>query len=210
MKNVYLILVVLLSICSICPATLTPINTATSWTAGSDGLDAFYGSGYSTANGYAELTVSNDSDFVAGKRAIVWATSIPEAGTFTYSLDSKYNNYYSQYDYWTVYLLNDGVQLNLVGGPSRTYTPADGLTLTTGMAPAANANGQWHNYSGSFSITAQQAIDYDYVAFVMVGSKKSTQSLAFDNFTTNIPEPFTIIIFGLGSAFLVRFRKQEF
>lgn len=209
MKNIYFLLIIALSACSFCPASMMPINAATSWTAGNDGLNAFYGSGYSTGNGYAELAVSNDSDKLAGRRAIVWTTSIPSAGTYTYSLDSKYNNYYSQYDYWMVYLLNDGSQFNLVGGPSSSFVPAGGVKIYTGEATAANANALWHNYSGSFNITAQQAANYDYVAFVMVGSKETTHVLAFDNFAMNVPEPCTVIILGLGSSFLLRHRKKQ-
>jgi hypothetical protein len=208
MKKIYFLLTFLLFICSLCPATMMPVNTATTWTAGTSGLNAFYGPGYSTANGYAELTVSNDFDKAAGKRAIIWATSIPNAGMYTYSLDTKYNDYYEQYDYWMVYLLNDGSQFNLVGGPLRAYTPVGGLGINTGLAAIGNADGQWHNYASSFSITAQQAVNYDYVAFVMVGSKKSDMVLAFDNFTTSVPEPCTVIIFGLGSVCLLRLRKK--
>ena len=201
MKKTYFLLAIALFVCRFCSANMMPFNDATTWTAGTSGLNAFYGSGYSTGNGYAELTVS-DNDMVAGRRAIVWATSIPDAGTYTYSLDSKYNNYYTQYNHWMVYLLNSGSQFNLVGGPTSGY-------IQKVVAPVADADGQWHSYADSFSITAQQAADYDYIAFVMVGSKNSEQVLAYDNFTTNVPEPCTVLILGLGSGFLIRMRKKR-
>lgn len=199
-RKVLFVLVALLTV-TVAGAGEISLTEADSWTAGTDSLYSFYGADYSVANGYAELMIEDD------KRAILWAADLRQAGTYSFSLDNQYSNYYQQYNYWMVLLVNDGSQVNLVGGPSSSYVPAGGENIYV-FGPVGNADGNWHSYEDTFEITQQQADDHDYIAFVMVGSKKAGQVLGFDNFITNVPEPTTIALLSLGGIIFLKPKRN--
>jgi len=208
MKRIFISLLIVAATTAVSNATFEPIVDTDSWTAGTDLLYQFYGADFSTQNGYAEVAVTNDTTGADGRRAMLWAADITSAGTFEYSFENMYSNYYQQYNYWMVYLLNDGSQIGLVSGPSYNFVPQDGVKILSDYGTAAHADENWHLHSYSLEISQQQVDSYDYIAFVMVGSKQTGQEMAYNNFATTVPEPTTIALLSLGSFVFFRPKRK--
>ncbi len=203
MKNMLVILLLVLA-GSNCFATLTEINSAESWTAGTDDLNAFYGSGYLQSG---ESAVLNDS--TNGSRALFYGTQIVQSGLNSYSFESKFTSYYRQYNYFNVYLFNDGALFPLTDELGLGMTPYGASQIAANYAPASNDGGLWYSYDLEFEITEPHLSDYNYIGFYFVGSKGPDQELAYSNFSFNLPEPTTILMLGLGGILIVSPYRRE-
>lgn len=209
MKKIITLFIITGLFCSVSLATLTPVTPATTWLAGVDGLDEFFAADYSTANGYAELTVSN-TNYANGRRALFTAFEIPAVGTYTYRIDSKFSDYNSQYNYFHVYLFNDGAIFPLTPEAGMGMLPVGAALVSNTSAPAGKDDESWYSYEIDYEITQAQADSKRYIGFYFVGSKvNDSQTLAYDNFSINVPEPTTIAILGLGSLLILKPKKKS-
>ncbi len=197
---------------------------ADNWTAGVDDLGKWYGSGYTVEDGAACLSlIGNGKNYGQMKKdqcGLFQALPMPEAGTYSWTLDNKLSNYDKQFDYWMVYAMKAGSRLDLFGNKLGFSNPKGSQRLTLGYSPNGKDDGQWHTFTENFRISGSLAKNYDYLGFVLVGSRHENEMLAFDNVTTTtpaggiagVPEPGTamLMIFAVaGYLGLTRVRSRR-
>jgi hypothetical protein len=197
------------------------IISAENWTAGVDDLGKWYGTGYTVADGAACLSlIGNGKNYGQMRKdqcGLFQALAMPEAGTYDWSVDNMLSNYDRQFDYWMVYAMKDSSRIDLSGHQLGFRTPRKAKQLMMGYAPNGNDDGQWHSYSDNFTISAKQARKYDYLGFVLVGSRHQNEMLSFDNVSTNVggssiagvPEPGTAILALCGIAIFIGWTRQQ-
>ena len=195
------------------------INDTNKWTAGSDSTAQWYGSNFSVENGSAVLNESSKgkSNKVANSvNSVMIAFDLADSmvGSHSWSVDTLYNNYNTQYNYGQVYLLSGNQSINL--NQQIWGKKTGGNTIISQEYPrAGTGNMTWDTFGKSFDLSQNQVNSYDYIAFVFTGSKHCDQTLAFDNFSTSlydaskssVPEPATVAITSLGA--LILFRKKK-
>ncbi len=153
-------------------------------------VDKWISSDYSFEKGYAELSFAGVgqklTDISKERRSMALTKQIPQSGVYSYQLDTKLTDYYKQFHYWQVYLTKEGTDLNLNGGP-KWYQRFSGAKRIHGdYTRPGHDDEQWHTFSHDFNISQRDAAEYDYVTFVLVGSKREGEEMAFDNFQTNL------------------------
>lgn len=184
------------------------------WTAGQDNVGQWYGSDYDVVDGAANLSsVVNSSqwkDLNKGRRALLMAVPIAEAGSFNWQIDCSLTDYDTQYCYWQAHLVQAGTTINLEGGPGWNSKIGGNKPVSQAYAPQSKDGGQWYTYSQDFDISQCQANNYDYVVFTFVGTRKSCQTLGYRNFSTDmpnvasVPEPAAMMMLTTGAVLLRR------
>ncbi|MBN2581609.1 MAG: PEP-CTERM sorting domain-containing protein [Planctomycetes bacterium] len=197
------------------------------WQAGTDAAGVWYGLGYSSSSGYADLVDvqqgNRTKDMNEARRSLFQAIELTEAGDFTWSLDCMLTEYNTEYCYWQAYLMKDGATIDLVGGPNyqQGLNKSKLIQSTVDYAPADKDGDQWYSYEQHFTITDKDVEKYDYIGFVLVGSRHDGEILAYDNVSTNyggggasaacspeVPEPATMVLLGAGLGALLIRRKR--
>jgi prepilin-type N-terminal cleavage/methylation domain-containing protein len=165
------------------PQVTTSYTNTSSWIAGGTGSPTLLpgvtvGSGYTLVDGVIELTDSSASFNEAARRTVIMGQDI-SVGSFTLNLDTRLTNYYNQLNYWQVYLVKPGTQMNLSGNALNWGTAPPGAKLVTrDYAPPEKSNGQWHTYSNTFTISAADAAEYSQIVVMMAGSRAPGQTLS--------------------------------
>jgi hypothetical protein len=186
-----------------------PIVQSQQWTAGVDRLGSWYGADYIIDGDGANLDYMGGTCSLSGARSLIQVLPMPEAGTYSWSLDNRLTEYNNQWSYWQVYLLNDDAVVGLTGGPAygRNFTGA--TVISNGYAPADKDGGEWYGYTDQFTISPCNSLCYNYVGFVMTGSLYTpNQVLGFGNLATSVPvpEPMTLGLLAIGGYAILRRR----
>ncbi len=198
----------------------TNIINSTEWVAGNDSYGQVYASNYVIDNNAAKMTESSGiiSNLFTGNgtNSLLYSVSLDgvSAGSYNWSIDTKYSSFLTQRNYGQVYLVKNGQTIDLdsniwnKSGKGSTIISKDYPGLFTG-------NEKWHTFGANFSISDKQLAQYDAIAFVFTGSKTSRQMLMYDNFNTNlvsssasVPEPATIALISSGTLWVL-FRKKR-
>lgn len=162
------------------------LTNAAVYTAGSPnspvlGPGVMVGSGYALVNGVIELTDPNATFSEAGRRTVMTGQAI-EAGTFDLALDTRLSNYYNQLNYWQVYLVKNGTDLQLQGNALNWGSaPAGTKLVSQDYAPANMSDGNFYTYGNSFTVSAADAAAYDQIVVIMAGTKGDGQVLSWRN-----------------------------
>jgi len=166
-------------------STTTPVATIAiisvpTWTTGTTTLttNTLIVNGY-TLNG-TELALTRSSTYLGTPYVAITGQAIA-AGNYTLNLETKITDYDSQWNYWAVYAVANGVQFNLTSGGYYGRAPAGAKLLTQDYAPAAKSNGAWFAYANNFTVTAADVAGYTSLVVVMTGSKADGQSLGWRN-----------------------------
>lgn len=172
------------------PLTLTPPTVPTlsylsmsTWSGGTTPLSAgmLVGTGYGLTGGELMMTDS-DPAFTENARRVTVAGQAISAGTFTAGLDTMLTNYWNQLNYWQVYAIKNTSTIGLSGNTLNWGTaPAGAKLLARDYAPPAKSDGSWYSYTTNFTVSAQDAADYDQIILVMAGSRSSGQQLGWRN-----------------------------
>lgn len=201
------------------------------WTAGRDELGKWYGKDWDTSGGYAELahagTSHNYGQMLKDRRALVQALAMPEAGSYTWSFDQRLDDYDTEFCYWQAYMVKDGAKIDLSGQRVPFYKQnrrkARVIRGSWGYTPADKDDGQWHRYTHTLSLSECDVKKYDYVAFVLMGSRHPNERNDFDNVYTDIigpaddlvpggdnsvPEPTSLALLLAGGGLLLRRRRR--
>lgn len=181
------------------------------WIAGKDLLNRFYAQDYLEVTYVDMETMYQSETFMtntsSARRGIIYASHIPTYGSYSYSFDSMFTNYQTQYNYFHVYLFNDYTKFNLTTANNAFLLPLNAYMLANNYAPDGKDGNIWYNYVIDFNIYYEQTIEYDYIGFLFVGSRSSEEEIvAYKNFNFNIPEPFSLALMSLG--FLMMKRKR--
>jgi hypothetical protein len=178
------------------------ITEATSWTASPDTVGSWYGADFSGEEGYARLDFSHVKwkDISKSRRSILIALTMPEAGDYTFDVDVRFNDYHHQFSYWQVYAVKEGADLPMTGGPVWKKNYKDTKRLFGNFAPDKKDDGTWYSYNDTFKLNNGMAKNYDYLAFVMTGSKHPDEVMDYANFATNVPGFTAAMIGGTGGG----------
>jgi hypothetical protein len=164
-------------------APASQLTRASTWTAGGSvslGAGQYVGAGYQLNGG--EIMLSDAAGFSEAARRTVITGQAIAAGTFTLQLDTALTNYWNQLNYWQVYAVRNGTTLNLSGNHLNWGTaPAGTKLLTRDYAPVGQDGGNWFNYQNTFTVSAQDAADYDQIVVIMAGTRFATQLLGWRN-----------------------------
>lgn len=168
------------------------ILPAMSWTAGTDTAGVWYGADYTTANGFAELMFEGSGKRSAAmeseRRSVLQALPIPEAGQYKWDLWATLSKSKKQDSYWQAFLVKKGTKISLVGGPAYDDEMEGATKLLSADSSMANKDrGKWFHYVNHFQISAEDARDYNFVAFVLTGSRHAGGVLGYDRVSTNVP-----------------------
>ena len=159
------------------------LTTAQTFTSGQTeiGPGLFVGAGYALNGQEIELQESWPQ-FTEQCRRVVMTGQTIESGTFTLNLDTRLTNYWNQLNYWQVYAVKSGTTSSLSGHTFRWgEAPTGAKLITRDYAPPEKSNGQWFTYQNQFTISAQDAQDYDQIVVVLAGSKFDGQILGWRN-----------------------------
>ena len=197
------------------------ISSTNKWTAGSDSTGQWYGQNFSVADGSAVLTETshgNTRKVANSQNSIMIAFELSDdmIGSHSWSIDTLYNDYNTQYNYGQVYLLSDGQSVMLDKGIWGKKTGGNSI-ISKEYPRAGTGDMAWNTFGDTFDISQCSVSKYDYIAFVFTGSKHVNQELHFDNFDTTIydasksavPEPATIAISSLGALMILKRRKTS-
>lgn len=159
------------------------------WIAGVDALDGYVGKGYAmNGSGEIEMIDSSNQFNEAARRVTLVGQPITGPGTYTVSLDTKLTNYYNQLNYWKIVGVKNGTAVDLSGNTMGWYSTQPGTkSFAQDYAPPEKSNGSWYTYSNTFTISAQDAAQYDQLVVVMAGSRFPGQTLAWRNVSITGP-----------------------
>jgi hypothetical protein len=193
----------------------TTLINQSSWTAGTDSFGNWYAGPDmaivgSTGSKYLANQVTGSEVGFALIRDVLQAFPMPAAGTYNFDVGIQVGTDYDhQFAGFNVLLAKTGVTFPLSG--TGYYLPAnmnpppnsvDILDWDPGAPPWSIFDGNWHNISNSFTITPQQAADYQYLVFYHWGDRNLTSNMPMnlDNFSTTapIPEPSTLVLLVAG------------
>ncbi|MCC7145709.1 MAG: PEP-CTERM sorting domain-containing protein [Phycisphaeraceae bacterium] len=189
-KNL-LLLCMMLGLAQPCMASLVDsgfddaIISKNSWKAGVDEVEQWYGKNYSSNDGYASLLKASNNQ---STRVVMQALAMPEAGTYTLSLDVLVSNNQTQLGYWHVLAVKSGANIKLGNKGVKWNADTNKVkSLYRDQISADDLEGDWNTFNGSFTVTQNIASQYDYLVFAFVGSRSAGQVLGFDNVITNAP-----------------------
>jgi prepilin-type N-terminal cleavage/methylation domain-containing protein len=171
-------------------STALAYTDKTTWTAGTDSTAGLTGSGYALdANtGELNLTSSSNSFTEDSRRVAVTGLTGLKAGTYSLTLDTKLTDYWTQLNYWKVIGVKNGTTLSLTGNTLNWgFDQAGVTTLFQDYAPVDKSNGSWFTYTGSFTVSASTAANYDQLLVVLAGSKYPNQILSWRNIAITPP-----------------------
>lgn len=187
--------------------------TQNTWTAGTDLLDTWYtphaaggssGPAFEISGGVANLVHANRNHY----RSMLQAISLPEAGEYILTLDTLYDDYSNQLNYWQVFGATNGTVFNL---RSQTWStvPTGATRFVRDYAPNGDEDGvNFVFYEDTFTITDDDVANYDYLVVALTGSRGSGQILQFDNVSVQpVPEPSTLLMLltaSLGLGYCLR------
>ena len=223
MNRIFLICTIALLPSAITSACITPtptcpiqpwgefsITPATSWQAGVDSINEWYGADYKDMGDFASLTYigkgTNLCQMRLDQRSLLCAVNTV-AGTYQMEFETRFDNYAKQFNYWQVYLVEDNARISLVGNPKWNTGKTNTARVAYGFAKPQDDDGLWHDYSIDFNLTPCQAKKYDYVVFVFTGSRRACEVLDYGRFELKspagcVPEPSTLLLCGSGAMFL--------
>ena len=162
-----------------------PSYSQATWTTGTDMAGAWYSSAFDTTGSQAALTYSNTG--TSDERVLFQAAASPAAGTYQFTFRAKFSAT-TQVIYAQVLGLKNNTTLSLTAGGVPKVIVQSGVKSYLLVTPAAaNGNGNWYTYSGTFTLSVADAAAYKYVGIALVGAKTAGQVLQFDDVNTDMP-----------------------
>lgn len=160
-------------------------SQATTWTAGSSATGSWFGPGFNTSGSAADLTYISPGS--SDERVLMQAIPITAATTYQYTLRARFSAS-SQAMYWHVLAVTQGTTLTLTnGGVPKNINQAGVKDLLRVIPPNSNATGNWVTYTGSFTVSAADAVAYKYIVIALVASRNTGQVAQFDDVYTDMP-----------------------
>ena len=134
------------------------------------------------------------------------ARVIPAAATYTVSLRARFISP-NQTLYWQVLGVTPGTTLTLTNGGIPQVITQPGVKSLLKVSPASgNGTGNWVSYSNSFTVSAQDAADYQYLVVALVASRTTGWVAQFDDVYTTVPAETTDSAAGLTEVVSVSLR----
>ena len=160
------------------------IQTRSSWTAGTDPVNLWFGQGWSGSAGYAELTPPGATQ----TRVLMQAMVMPPSGTYSFSVQARNSSPGTQSMYWHILAVTNGTTLQLGdGGVPMTIVQSGVKSLYRGSMPTGAASNTWLTYTNNVAISAADAAAYQYVVVALVGSAPTGGTVRYDNILSSAP-----------------------
>ena len=156
-----------------------PITSASTWVAGTNATGVWYALDHVSTSGYAEMTYASSN---YQQRVLLQAIPMPAAGTYTYSLRTRYTDYWYQYHYWHIIAVDTGASISL-GHESIMWDLSKPLctSATRHYGWDGTATGDWVSDHQTFQLAPSIADSYDYLIVAFVTSKRSTDVANWDD-----------------------------